>query len=385
MTERPLFRFLHTGDFQLGMVPYGIDNVPDSVANRLLDSTWESVGRVFSTAIQNQVDFVLLTGDLVANGYGSSPRTIEFLRDQFFRLQSAGIAVYCSRDCFAFNRPSNATATTGWPEWCELPANVHFLSDRDPVVVHTENNRLLAEIVTAGNSARTDVFSIQVLASSKKTASRNVNYAAACGIDQCGQLSADDQIWSSGSPQGRSPNSVGKRGCLIVDVFHNHACSVQMAATADVMWQNETVRCDSNSVAHTQLVSRMTARMREFAERSQNENQMILVDWNIGGSGLNGLNLAQLLADVRATCAQLEPYVYCVNSRFENEYFPESSAHSGVLADYLKLAETGTARGGDFTAELLQASWLSDSLLRANSQSELATVRSVALFGTELF
>ncbi|MDO4571442.1 MAG: hypothetical protein Q4D38_13740 [Planctomycetia bacterium] len=68
-------------------------HVPDDIMEEFNLAQWRSAKRVFDIAIQERVDFVFLTGDVLDPKY-TGARGIVFLAEQFRRLEAEGIPVY---------------------------------------------------------------------------------------------------------------------------------------------------------------------------------------------------------------------------------------------------------------------------------------------------
>lgn len=69
------------------------DELPTGLREECLQAAWSSARRVFELALEQNVDFVLLTGDMIEPNL-TGARGMVFLSEQFHRLQERGIAVY---------------------------------------------------------------------------------------------------------------------------------------------------------------------------------------------------------------------------------------------------------------------------------------------------
>ena len=112
-------RFLHASDFRLGLPMRGIRYVPDQWKEQLIDAPYTAVTKVVETAVNESVDFVVFTGDLI-DPKGSSPYAINFLLEHFEILAAAEIPVYWLGG--RLDRPSR------WPKSISFPSNVHLLT-----------------------------------------------------------------------------------------------------------------------------------------------------------------------------------------------------------------------------------------------------------------
>ncbi len=59
------FRFVHASDFHLERAMQGLLDVPDHLRNGLVEAAWKATEAIFEHAMVEQVDFMLLTGDLL--------------------------------------------------------------------------------------------------------------------------------------------------------------------------------------------------------------------------------------------------------------------------------------------------------------------------------
>ena len=86
-------RFLHAADLHLEQPPHGLAEVPDHLRDLLIDAPFQAAARVFENAIVEDVDFVVLSGD-VLNPRTAGPHALSFLFEQFQLLREQKIHVY---------------------------------------------------------------------------------------------------------------------------------------------------------------------------------------------------------------------------------------------------------------------------------------------------
>ncbi|MCL2305554.1 MAG: hypothetical protein FWC43_09445, partial [Planctomycetaceae bacterium] len=113
------FRFLHAADLALELPIEGIGGGTSAelIEKRLLDAPLEAARRLFQQAQAEEVDFVLLSGNIVdPNTSGVGP--LVFLVEQFQSLAEAGIPVYWAG--------SDHDGPDHWPSAIHLPENVRF-------------------------------------------------------------------------------------------------------------------------------------------------------------------------------------------------------------------------------------------------------------------
>src|SRR5436190_54529 len=110
------FRFLQASDFRLEQPPHGLAEIPDHLIEPLAESPYRAAAGIFDGALAEQVDFLLLAGNLV-DPHRAGPRGLAFLHEQFSRLAQRGIAVYWAT--------GETDCRHDWPANFGWPANVH--------------------------------------------------------------------------------------------------------------------------------------------------------------------------------------------------------------------------------------------------------------------
>ena len=86
-------KFLHAADLHLDTPFVGISNFSKDLQTKLKESTYEAAKKIFQTAIDEMVDFVILAGDIF-DDTDSSLKAQMFLKTQFEELKQAGIKVF---------------------------------------------------------------------------------------------------------------------------------------------------------------------------------------------------------------------------------------------------------------------------------------------------
>ena len=90
---KPSLRLLHASDLHLEQPIYGLAEVPDHLRELLIEAPYHAAEQVFEAALAEDVDAVLLAGD-VLNVDRAGPPAIMLLLEQFARLGDRGIPVY---------------------------------------------------------------------------------------------------------------------------------------------------------------------------------------------------------------------------------------------------------------------------------------------------
>lgn len=95
LPEQKQISFLHAADLHLDTPFKGLARVPEAIFKEIQESTFMALNRLVETAIDKQVDLILLVGDLFDNERPSLKAQIK-LRDLFVKLNHHHISVFIS-------------------------------------------------------------------------------------------------------------------------------------------------------------------------------------------------------------------------------------------------------------------------------------------------
>lgn len=120
--------FIHAADLHLDSPMLGLKHLPSTIFERLQESTFSAFTKVVDAALQKNVDFVILAGDLF-DGEDRSLRAQSRFQKQMERLASKKIEVFIVH--------GNHDHMNGkWP-LLMMPENVHVFSDKVEVKAFT--------------------------------------------------------------------------------------------------------------------------------------------------------------------------------------------------------------------------------------------------------
>jgi DNA repair protein SbcD/Mre11 len=223
--QRP-FRFLHAADLHLDGSCQSAAEVPQHLIDLMVDAPLQAAAKVFDTAIEQRVDFILLSGDVV-DPHRAAPRELLFLVQQFQRLGERNIPVYWSGGV--------TDSTDQWPTYVNWPGNVHrFPRGHIQRYRHEIAGTAVCEIIGSSHAESQpsrpyefapnspDLFSVAVAHAHWNAGALGeigVNYWALGGPhNRSTPLESNCVAHFAGSPQGRCSSETGPHGCTVVSV-----------------------------------------------------------------------------------------------------------------------------------------------------------------------
>jgi DNA repair protein SbcD/Mre11 len=283
-------RFLHASDLHLEQPARGVADVPDHLRELFLECPYAAARRVFEAALTREVDFVVLSGDVV-DARRSGPRGAVFLAEQFGRLAERSIGVFWAS--------GRADPVDAWPGGVELPQNVvRFPAGRVEGHVIRRDGRPIARVLGAGRDRRRKLSprdfaapddglpAVAALYGRTDPAAlrgRGIDYWALGGRHRRETL-CEGAVTAHfpGTPQGRRDEEPGAHGCTLVEIDQQRAVWLTELA-ADVMrWIAHRVVIDE-SIGRADLETLLRQRM-ETTVRSH-PGVDLLVRWTVAGGG----------------------------------------------------------------------------------------------------
>jgi DNA repair exonuclease SbcCD nuclease subunit len=318
--SQPL-RLVHASDLHLELPVYGLPEVPDHLRDLLVDAPYHAAEQVFETALAEDVDAVLLSGD-VLDVDRAGPPAIVLLLDQFARLAERKIPVFWAG--------GSVDAPDAWPRSVALPSNVHvFPIGRVESLDLTRAGEAIARIqgTSCPDHGKVDargfhrdahgLFTIGVAYGTNDSAGHEgdrVHYMALGGRHL--QQTVDEHpgiAHYSGSPQGRGPMETGPHGCTVVTVDETARAKTKFVATDSIRWLEQSLEVTATT-REEQLHDRMVERLEKL--RAQHPGVDLFIRWNIRGTGplvnrLRPNSLAdELLVDLRRKFGERAPYAW---------------------------------------------------------------------------
>ena len=321
---QPTLRLLHASDFHLELPLYGLAEIPDHLRDLVIEAPYQAAEQVFETALAEDVDAVLLAGDIL-NVDRAGPPAIMLLLEQFARLGDRGIPIYWAGG--AVDVPDS------WPRSVPLPKNVHvFPVGRVETLDLVRGGEVVARV--QGTSCREGgeveargfhrdahgLFTVGVAYGTDDSAGHEgdrVHYMALGGRHRHETVDHERGLAHyCGTPQGRGPNETGPHGCTLVSVDEGGRATIRFIATDAVRWCREAIEVTA-SMRSEQLFERLVERLEKLQAKEPGVDH--LVCWDIRGTGplVNRLRpggLAdELLTDLRRRFGERHPSAWSVS------------------------------------------------------------------------
>lgn len=232
-----MFKFIHAADLHLDSPLLGLAQYEGAPEEALRGATRRALENLVHVALEEEVDFVLIVGD-VYDGDWPDHNTGLFFARQMARLRDAKIPVYL----ISGNHDAQSVVTKS----LQLPDNIHRFPTKKATTIHMEDigvaihgQGFATRAVTADLSANypkavSGAYNIGMLHTSLTGYEGHDNYAP-CTVDGLTKLGYDywalghihkqeavrvfePAIWFPGNIQGRHIRETGPKGCLMVSV-----------------------------------------------------------------------------------------------------------------------------------------------------------------------
>jgi exonuclease SbcD len=254
------FTFIHAADLHLGSPFAGLASKDPTLASRLASASREAMEELVLTAVEHQVQFVIIAGDLYDQDWKDTSIG-HFFNKQMARLERAGIWVYLLRG----NHDADHVIVRA--SKMTLPTNVKVFSsikvDRFevPGLRVALHGRSFAERAMTENLALTypmaeaGLFNIGVLHTSLDGHEGHATYAPCTVADltQRGyqywalghvhgfeEIAHDPYIVYSGNLQGRNVRECGAKGAVLVRVEGGEIAEVRRLILDRIRWESLT-------------------------------------------------------------------------------------------------------------------------------------------------
>ncbi len=335
-------KFIHAADLHLDSPFKGVNSLPQAIRDRIRESTFTALSRLVNIAVQEAVDFVLVSGDVYDLSDRSLRAQLRFLQAAE-RLAEHGIRLFVIHG--NHDPLSGARAKLNWPDL------VHTFGSRQVETV-TVSNRAGEPIATVSGisyeqSATTDnlaaqfpspdpnLYAIAMLHTNVDGDEGHDNYAP-CSREQLLRagydywalghvhnrrvLSESPHIVYPGNIQGRSARETGAKGCYLVEVDEQGHATLSFRRTDTIEWTHQTVSIQGWSKEYE-----LKEGLEQAMQRSQQEAEgsPVMLRLSLTGRGSlhqllhNGAMLSELIDELRELGQAHENFVWIASCKLE--------------------------------------------------------------------
>jgi DNA repair exonuclease SbcCD nuclease subunit len=280
-----MFRFLHAADIHLDSPLVGLDRYESAPIAAARGATRHAFENLVRLAIDEEVAFVVLAGDLY-DGDWKDYRTGLFFVEQMAKLREAEIPVFVVA--------GNHDAASQLTKNLRPPDNVHFFSTKKPetrlvealdVAIHGQGfaSRAVAEDLAAAYPvADPGLFHVGLLhtslegreghatyapTSAQVLAQKGYHYWALGHVHKREVVSKDPWIVFPGNLQGRHAREVGPKGCTLVTVENGAVAGVEERSVDVLRWAVCRVDVDGATTT-SDVLDRISRALTAEADRA---------------------------------------------------------------------------------------------------------------------
>ena len=364
------FRFLHAADIHLDSPLKGLAGQDGNAAERVRTATREALDQLVSLTIEEQVDFLIIAGDLY-DGDWRDYKTGLFFAGQMGRLNASNVPVYLLH--------GNHDAESQITRRLDLPDNVYVFGTRKPetfalehlnVALHGQSFRqrdVTENLVPDYPAPVSGAFNIGVLHTGLGGMGGHANYAP-CSFDdlankgydywalghvhQAEVLHEQPHIVFPGNLQGRHVRETGAKGAHLVTVEDSEIVDLEAVPCDVVRWAVLSVPL--NDAAHLGDVTDSVREALEAAVANQADGRLLACRIRLEGrTEVHAQLIAseeQVLAAARASAlglgdevAWVEKVVIATEATLDPEILAQREDAIGALQQMLQAATSDEA------------------------------------------
>ncbi|MCL5886887.1 MAG: DNA repair exonuclease [Actinobacteria bacterium] len=368
------FKFVHTADIHLDAPFVGVSAKDVRVQEELIRATYAALDRVATIAVERQVDFVVVAGDIYNTKDKSTRAQLRF-RSVMQRLAEANIGVYLVH--------GNHDPANGYSAGLDMPDNVHYFSTTkvERIEVKDASGQTLCALygqgfgtaVVTDNLARRfsrqagDETAIGVLHANVGGQQGYENYApctlqdlrdakmdywALGHIHKKQDLGDSPKIRYCGSPQGLNPKEDGAHGCWVVTMNRGEVTEEEFVETDSVRWHQTTI-----DVGQMNKVDDLVDALRDECTRCRVESggrpAIVRIDLvgrtEVNASISRGSTFDEVVEELRREQLEATPWLLVERVRnrthpaFDIEFLREVEDFTGDLIRFTDTLEGHTA------------------------------------------
>jgi len=277
-------KFIHAADVHLDSPFIGLSQLPEDIFQQVKESTFRAFEKMIDLAINEKVDFIVISGD-VYDGEERSLRAQLFFQKQMERLQKNGINAYVIY--------GNHDHTSGDSLQIDLPENVFTFSDQEVECVNVKRHGKVIASIYGFSYPERSVFENMSKKYERKTNApyhigllhgslagerdhepycpfklsdlleKNFDYWALGHIHKRQVLHEESPtILYPGNLQGRHMKETGEKGVYLVE-FHEKNVSYEFYPLSNIIFQEQLIDL-TNIHSISQLLSTVQEKKEEL-------------------------------------------------------------------------------------------------------------------------
>lgn len=323
------FRFLHAADIHLDSPLHGLSRYEGLPVEGIRSATRAAFDNLVQCAIEEEVDFVILAGDLFDGDWRDMGTGLYFAR-AMGRLDQIGIP--------AFVLAGNHDAASVISRTVPWPPNVRVLGARRPethrlpdlaVAVHGQSFSTPAvtdNLVLAYPPAEEHHFNIGILHTALAGRQGHADYAP-CSVDDLRSrgydywalghvhefeiVATDPHVVFPGNVQGRTIRETGPKGAVIVTVVDAEVMSIERVELDVIRWVRLDVDCTGAADdAVTDLIRRELGRLHGANGSGRPLVARVTLSGEMSEAGLLHDRALTMRDDIRAIAASISAELY---------------------------------------------------------------------------
>ncbi|WP_107039086.1 metallophosphoesterase family protein [Brumimicrobium mesophilum] len=338
------FKFIHAADLHIESPYKGLSQMNEQLGRSLVEHGVKAYDKLIETALNEQVDFLLIAGDSFDSESGSLSAQYRFVRG-LEKLNNAQIPVFIIT--------GNHDPLSVWSKHLKLPKNV-TLFEADEVQQHTviKNNEKLAEIygVSYGNKEEFNPLAKQFLRNDSAsfaigllhgTIEGNDAHNAYCPFDMDTLRASNMDYWAlghihkreviskrnpmvvyAGNIQGRHFNETGDKGCSLVTAEHGRVTKHAFISLSDIVYAYFDL-----DVSEIKNLSQFFEAIHELKSDRTHQDKSYLVRIRLKGKSelhsvfSNHSEMENLIQELNNEVVYQDRFVFI--DKFINESYPE--------------------------------------------------------------
>lgn len=357
-------RFLHAADLRLDCPLRDVGQLHDEVREIVDGATLIAFDRLITTAIDRDVDALLITGNTFDADYASLAAEVA-MRDGFDRLAERHVPVFIV--------PGRMDPASAWLELPRLPKNVTVFTDvSDEPVDLTDHGQVMATLIPVNAEASVEPVELMNILDGRKGSSdprpfvigmllgnrvddrksrkkKDSAFAAldwlACpaGMDNDALPLTDGQVHSQSTSQGLSLDETGARGAAFVEIDSARRAKTTQIPLAPVRFER-LVQSIDRIKNRDDMLEQMLAQIERLPHV---KGELVrVVDWKLDRTNgeANGWESDDVVDELTTALLELSDqpdglrYIHRVHA-IEPDLTLIESGHREVLTEFLLALE----------------------------------------------